>query len=233
MTLGEPARLLLPRLRTRQPQNKALFETEFLQVGAGERILPFTGRSAAPCDESAEPGVAAPVDDERDETQSTFEAELRSDEELQGLDLLPTVVCFLSRGDLFDSHVGPHYPCDGALVGDSECLVAKRPRLRDELLRMRSASQERKIRDAVQLCIAERLAHGSAGLGHGVAVHEGRWPCSNRGRCRHRPTNRSRYAPARRGVAKARGAVADHRARREGAAPVAATSGVDMQPTGH
>src|ERR1700731_2804484 len=72
---------------------------------------------------------------------------------------------------------------------------------------------------------AARLSHGRAT----AARHEGRWPCSNRGRCRHRPTNRSRCAPARRGGAKARDVSEGHHAPTKVAAPAAATWG-DERP---
>ena len=72
-------------------------EATLLQVGTGERVLPFRGRAAAACNETAEPGVAAPVDDERDKTQPAFEAELRSDEQSSALTSCPPLSAFEPR----------------------------------------------------------------------------------------------------------------------------------------
>src|SRR5581483_10256169 len=138
-------------------------------------------------DEAAQVSITAPVDGQRDETQSTLQAELRADDELQRL--------------AFGGHVSSHHTGDGTFVGDRERCITKHVSLLDQLLWMRSAAKKSKVRNAVQLRIAERLAHrsfdravsegipgGGDGLWDGVAAHDASCP---RGLARHHPWSRN------------------------------------------
>src|SRR5262249_24244021 len=106
-------------------------------VMPGQGIRALGGGTASTADQAAKPAIAAPVDGDRDKFQAAFEPELGADEQLQ--------VQQLCR------HMCSHNSRDGAFVGEGERAVAQDTGALDELLRMRSATEESEVADAMQL----------------------------------------------------------------------------------
>ncbi len=178
---GEPAgrlRLEVPdgrQLQGRQPEDEALLQADVGHVRAAQRIASLGGCPSPAGNEAAQLAVPLAIDGQRHETQAALETEFGPDDQLQRL--------------LFRRYMGPYDTSDRTLIGDGERLVTERDRPLHELLRMRSAAQESKVGDAMQLSIGSRRGHTVSGalglqgcrrggglLEHGVAAHDGSWP---------------------------------------------------------
>jgi hypothetical protein len=149
--VAQPLTVFLPRLGGGNPQNETLFEARRRHILSPQRVCSFDSCAASAADQAAKPAIAVPVHCDRYEFQSTLEAELRPDEQFQLQQLR--------------RHVGPYNSGNGTLISDGERAIPQDAGAFDEFLRVRSAAQESKVADAMQLHVRRRQRAG-CGPGH-------------------------------------------------------------------
>ena len=141
---GEP----VPVSRHQQRQQPA--RSAGLDVGARERVAAFLPAPAPRCDQGGKHAVGTPVRRQQRELRAVLEPQLGADDQLELV--LP------------GSDVRTHHARERALVGERERRVAERRRAPHQLLGMRGAAQEGKVRQAVQLGVVRQTGHAGTSL---------------------------------------------------------------------
>ena len=108
-----------------------------------ERALPLLGAHLPERQQAREAAIGGAVARQAQEARAVLQIETRPDDELQP--------------DLLGGEVRAHDAGKRVAVGDGERGQAQRLRLRDELLAMRGAAQEREVGRDLQLGVARRV----------------------------------------------------------------------------
>ena len=132
-----------PDLLPGHDQREDLVSRQRLEVGVQNRIHPFLAAPSSSGDQGRDRAVGISIGREQDEFRSVFQTQLGAMDQLQPV---------LLRG-----HVRAHAAGERAFVGQRERRIAERRGARDELLGVRSAAQEREVRQAVRLRIFGQL----------------------------------------------------------------------------
>ena len=142
------------RIGRRHPQREQPVRMR-RDVGARQRVAALGRAAPATGDELREVAVARTVRREQHELHAIGQRELAADDELQ------------SAG--FGRQMGADDAAERAFVGDGEGGIALRMGAFDQLLRVRCATQEGEVRQAVQLGVG-----GEHGSGPRVPAAQGR-----------------------------------------------------------
>ena len=134
----QPAEVFIGGLEIADKQRQAIIEPA-IEIALEKPVLPFFRAAAGERDQLAKIAVAVAILREQHELSPRLvgEREFGADDQLEAM-----LACCDVRAD----HSG-----DRALVGQRERRIVECPRALDQLVRMRGAPQERKVRETVKL----------------------------------------------------------------------------------